>query len=189
MKNRIIFCLAIASLSSGCGMFRKIEKTKSLSETSSTQTLQKQTLESDTGTVTTTKKWYVNPPMINGKDLQSYAPPTYINLGGSTDDLKSAMLDLQKENSDLFNLLKKGSFGYEEQTTEKKGTAKATSEAESKKEAAAQEDETVKKTPDSLALFIGGGIFLVIVGLLLIVLTRLSNKVKTLTNIVGAIKS
>lgn len=158
MRNKSFGVILITLTLSGCGMFRKTEKTKDLTQITLEQESKVHVVDRDTGSVTTTKKWFVNPPLFNGAEIKPYTLPDFVKLGTSTSEMELALQALQKENLQMFNLLKNGSFGYEEKTTEKKARTIETKEAVKTDLAQKENHSGVKKTPDTTALFIFAGI-------------------------------
>nr|WP_199079061.1 hypothetical protein [Pedobacter sp. ASV19] len=186
MKNKILILLFVLTLNS-CGVFKKSEKEKYTKENNAAQSAEKETNESDQGTIKTKERWFLKaPPITGGENLKKLPVPVASDLPGSTTDLKTSFQNLSSEFGSLRDFMLNGGLMYERETSEKKDLNKQTKEKSEAKENKAEELSQQKSEPGAnLTLVLIAGIvvfFLTIYLLLRSMLSPMKKDIQLLKN-------
>ncbi len=92
-----IFIFLLIGILSGCGIFRKVEKSKTSSTQVETQSSKTTTNELDTSKRIITENWKITIPQIDNSKLPTWQPGPLPDLSGSTKEMKDAYMELRDQ--------------------------------------------------------------------------------------------
>jgi hypothetical protein len=165
--KKIIIVLLIGTLT-GCGIFKKVEKSKATSTLEENQSSKATSNEQDTSKKITRENWKITIPQIDHSKLQTWQPGPMPDLNGSTKEMKDAYMELRDQYKKLAEERYKDGFGaamieIQRVIAEQNYKQKSESKSDSSKISAATTNDNYKKEPSVPGWVIIAGLLVIIV--------------------------